>query len=54
MPSQATALPQPCDNDGVLLKPSHPARGQVVGQVENADASLGLPRAFARAADRWR
>ena len=53
MPSQAAALPQHRDNDGVLLKPSHPARGQVVGQVENADASLRLPRAVARAADCW-
>ena len=54
MPSQAAALPQPRDNDGVLLKASHPAHRQVVGQVENADASLRLPRAFARAADCWR
>ena len=54
MPSQAAALPQHRDDDGVLLKASHPARGQVVGQVENADGSLRLPRAFARAADCWR
>ena len=54
LPSQAAAPPQLRDHDGVLLKVSHPARGQVVGQVENADTSLGLPRAFARAADCWR
>ncbi len=31
-----------------------PAHGQAMGQIDNADASLRLPRAFARAADCWR